>query len=98
MIRAARAERVGRFIHVSSLAARRAGSVRLWPLRAPVSSESSPPPALDWTIIRPPAVYGPGDREMLDLFRMARRGLVPLPPGGRLSVISVADLCRLLLA
>src|SRR5262249_32673177 len=23
---------------------------------------------LDWTVLRPPAVYGPGDREMLPLF------------------------------
>ena len=35
---------------------------------------------LDWTIIRPPAVYGPGDRETFELFKMARRGLVALPP------------------
>lgn len=52
---------------------------------------------LDWTIVRPPAIYGPGDREMLDLFRMASRGFVMLPPGGHLSVIAVDDLARLLL-
>ena len=54
--------------------------------------------ACDWTIVRPPAIYGPRDREMLDLFRFARRGVLPLPPGGRISVIHVRDLCRLLLA
>ena len=53
---------------------------------------------LDWTVLRPPAVYGPGDRETLELFRMARRGLVALPPGGRFSIIHVEDLCRLILA
>jgi nucleoside-diphosphate-sugar epimerase len=53
---------------------------------------------LDWTILRPPAVYGPGDRETLELFKMARRGLVGLPPAGRLSVLHVEDLCRLILA
>ena len=53
---------------------------------------------LDWTIIRPPAVYGPGDRETFELFKMARRGLVALPPKGRFSVIHVEDLCRLILA
>ena len=31
-------------------------------------------------IVRPPAVYGPGDRETLELFRMAKRGFVLLPP------------------
>jgi nucleoside-diphosphate-sugar epimerase len=35
---------------------------------------------------------------MLELFRMARRGFVLLPPEGRLSVIHVDDLARLLLS
>jgi UDP-glucose 4-epimerase len=39
---------------------------------------------LDWTIVRPPAIYGPRDREMLELFRMARWGLVPMPPAAAL--------------
>jgi dihydroflavonol-4-reductase len=33
---------------------------------------------LRWTILRPAAVYGPGDRAMLPLFRFARRGMLPL--------------------
>jgi nucleoside-diphosphate-sugar epimerase len=52
---------------------------------------------LDWAIVRPPAVYGPGDKETLELFRMARLGLIMLPPRGRLSLIHAADLSRLLL-
>ena len=86
-----------RFVHISSLAARepdlsdygwsKARSERL------VAASG-----LDWTIVRPPAVYGPGDRETLEMFKMARRGLVALPPGGRFSVIHVEDLCRLVLA
>jgi len=47
------------------------------------------------TVFRPPAVYGPGDREMLPVFRfMARTGLAPCPgaPGSRLSLIFVEDL------
>jgi nucleoside-diphosphate-sugar epimerase len=36
-----------------------------------------------WTILRPAAVYGPRDRDFLPLFRAARRGIVPLPGGGR---------------
>jgi nucleoside-diphosphate-sugar epimerase len=51
---------------------------------------------LDFAIVRPPAVYGPGDRETLELFRMAKRGLVLLPPAGRMSVIHVDDLVALL--
>jgi len=50
----------------------------------------------DWTIVRPPAVYGPRDREILDLFRAAKWGVVPLPPGGATSIIHADDLARLL--
>src|SRR3546814_14592486 len=50
---------------------------------------------LDWTIVRPPAVFGPGDTEMLDMFRMARRGIA-LVPSGRMSAIYVDELARLL--
>ncbi|HEX8620660.1 MAG TPA: NAD-dependent epimerase/dehydratase family protein [Allosphingosinicella sp.] len=97
MIDSARRAGVRRFVHVSSLAARepdlsdygwsKARSERL------VAASG-----LDWTIVRPPAVYGPGDRETLELFKMARRGLVVLPPTGRFSVIHVEDLVRLILA
>ena len=53
---------------------------------------------LDWTMIRPPAIYGPGDHDHLDLFKAARWGVIPLPPPGRMSEIHVSDLARLLLA
>ena len=45
-------------------------------------------------ILRPPVVFGPGDRDVLGCFRLARRGLVPVPgPGGRrYSVIYAPDL------
>lgn len=94
---AAKAAGVRRFIHVSSLAAREPQlSDYGWSkARAEDALAAS---GLDWTMVRPPAIYGPGDTEMLDLFRMARRGLMLLPPGGKLSVIEVSDLARLLLA
>jgi nucleoside-diphosphate-sugar epimerase len=47
-------------------------------------------------ILRPPAVYGPGDREMLPVFRfMARTGLAPAAgcATSRMSLIFVDDLC-----
>jgi nucleoside-diphosphate-sugar epimerase len=53
---------------------------------------------LDWTMVRPPAIYGPGDLDQLDLFKSTRFGIMPLPPHGRLSLIEVSDLARLLLA
>ena len=51
-----------------------------------------------WLVVRAPAVYGPGDRETLPYFRMARRGWVPRPhlPEARLSLIHVADLADVL--
>ena len=97
MVDAAERAGVKRFVHVSSLAARepklsiygatKAGS------EAVVGASSLPS-----AIVRPPAVYGPGDKETLELFKMAKRGFVLLPPQGRLSLIHVDDLARLLLA
>ena len=51
-------------------------------------------PRLDWVILRPPAVYGPGDREMLPLFQAMSRGiaLVPGSPDARTSLVHVSDL------
>lgn len=50
---------------------------------------------LHWTIMRPPAVYGPDDKELLPLFRIARAGVLPRVAGGnqRLSFMHVEDLC-----
>lgn len=96
MIAAARGAGIDRFIHVSSLAAREPGLSAYGRSKA-LSEALLPQSGLDWTIVRPPAVYGPGDRESFELFRMAARGLILLPPGGRLSVIHARDLCDLLL-
>ena len=52
---------------------------------------------LDWVIVRPPGVYGPADAEMLDIYKLAARGLYIAPPG-RLSLIHVDDLARALVA
>ena len=51
-------------------------------------------PLLPWTILRPPAVYGPGDREMLPVLKMIRRGLLVHagPRDQRLSFLHVEDL------
>ena len=84
VVDAARGAGVTRFVHVSSLAAREPGISNYgWSKeRAEAVVQDS---GLDWTIVRPPAVFGPGDTEMLDLFRMARRGLMLIPPRGRMS-------------
>jgi uncharacterized protein YbjT (DUF2867 family) len=97
MVDAARKAGVRRFVHISSLAAREPGLSDYGWSKAR-SERLVAASGLDWTIVRPPAVYGPGDRETFELFRMARRGFVALPPRGRFSVIHVEDLCRLILA
>ena len=96
VLAAAQAAGVSRFVHVSSLAAREpALSLYGWSkAEAEVLVERS---SLGWSIVRPPAVIGPGDLEMLDLFRAAQRGIAPAP-AGRFSVIAVEDLAALLLA
>jgi len=97
MLDAADKAGVKRFVHVSSLAAREPG-LSMYGASKFRSEELIRASALDWAVVRPPAVYGPGDKETLELFRMAKAGIVLLPPKGRLSVIHVDDLGRLLLA
>jgi dihydroflavonol-4-reductase len=56
--------------------------------------------SLPWSIIRPPIVYGPRDREVLKVFRLARLGLAPVFGDGsqELSAVHAADLAQALLA
>lgn len=96
LLTAMRRRAVSRIVHVSSLAAREPG-LSDYGRSKRLSEESVQVSGFDWTIIRPPAIYGPRDTEMFELFRTAKWGLVPLPPPGRASVIHVRDLARLLL-
>jgi nucleoside-diphosphate-sugar epimerase len=97
MLAAATAAGISRFVHISSLAAREP-KLSLYGDSKARSEELVQRSGLEWVIVRPPAVYGPGDRETLDLFRMAKLRLMLLPPKGRVSLIHVDDLARLLLA
>jgi nucleoside-diphosphate-sugar epimerase len=97
MLAAATAGGVRRFVHVSSLAAREP-KLSLYGASKHKAEELVHSSGLDWVIARPPAVYGPGDKETLELFRMAKLGLMLMPPKGRVSVIHVDDLARLLIA
>ena len=84
-----------RFLLLSSLAAREpglsdyAGSKRRGEdaLRASAGN-------MRWTVLRPPAVYGPGDRELRPVFQGMERGfaLVPGHASARLSLLYVEDL------
>ena len=97
LVEAAEAAGVRRFVFVSSLAAREPGLSKYGQSKRH-AEEVVQTSALDWTIVRPPAIYGPRDREIFDMFRAARWGVVPMPPAGRTSIIHVADLARLLLS
>ena len=96
MLAAATAAGTARFVHVSSLAAREPKLSQYGASKAR-SEELVEGSGLDWVIVRPPAVYGPGDKETLELFKMAKAGVILLPPKGRISLIHVDDLARLLL-
>jgi nucleoside-diphosphate-sugar epimerase len=102
-----------RFIYVSSLSAagpsRRGGGVQETDPPHPVSAYGRSKLAAEevvrgsgvpWTIVRPPTVYGPRDRETLRLFRFARYGVMPLygDPRQELSFVHVVDLAQALLA
>ncbi len=85
---------------ISSLAARRpatsdyAASKRQAELNLLARSD------LPACILRPPAIYGPGDVEMLPLMRIMARGLGVYPGDldAKVSLLHVDDLCRLILA
>ena len=97
MLTAAAGAGIRRFIHVSSLSAREP-QLSAYGRSKCESEEPVIASGSEWTIVRPPAIYGPRDRETFELFRFAKRGILPLPPGKGISVIHVCDLCRLLLA
>ena len=76
-----------RFISISSLAARE-------PHLSPYAESKKKGEEIlakragdrPWAVLRPPAVYGPGDKELLPLFRWMFRGIGPVlgPPEARL--------------
>jgi uncharacterized protein YbjT (DUF2867 family) len=95
VLHAAEAARIDRFVHVSSLAAREPG-LSIYGASKRKGEDAVVTSGLDWCVVRPPGVYGPGDTEMLDMFKLAKRGFALLPPAGRISLIHVDDLARLL--
>ncbi len=52
-----------------------------------------------WSIVRPPAIYGPRDTDIFEFFRLASRGLLALPSGERwITVAFVADVVEAVIA
>lgn len=88
-----------RLVHVSSLAARRPDlshyAASKYEAEKAVRSLGD---GRDWVIVRPPGVYGPGDREILKLIKAARYGVLPVPGHRhhRVSLIYGPDLAEVL--
>ena len=97
MVEACLAAGVPRFVLVSSLSAREPELSQYGASKARAEQVVGAS-GLDWTVVRPPAVYGPRDDGLFELFRAARWGIVPTPAKGRASLIHAEDLARLLLA
>lgn len=97
VLAAMKAADVRRLVFVSSLSARQPelSAYGASKARAEALVEAS---GLDWTTVRPPGVYGPRDVDYLEMFRTAKWGFVPLPPGGASSIIHADDLAALLVA
>jgi nucleoside-diphosphate-sugar epimerase len=89
-----------RFLLMSSLAARMPElshyAASKWRGEAAVKAAGKD---LRWTILRPPAVFGPGDRELAPLFRCMARGFAPVPAhtAAHFSLIHVDDLATAVL-
>ncbi len=103
LVRHARLAGVRHFVHVSSLTAERPEVSDYAHSKAEsetLAAEQAGEMAL--TIVRAPAVLGPGDDATQALFSALARGLLPVPGGAaagyRFSVIDVADLSKFLLS
>lgn len=55
---------------------------------------------IPWTILRPPGVYGPGDKETLKIFKAISARIAPLPGGSdnRVSWVYAPDLARAMIS
>jgi nucleoside-diphosphate-sugar epimerase len=98
LVLAARSQQpVPRFFLISSLAAREphlsyyAASKRNGEKALVANADQMP-----WVIFRPPAIYGPGDRELLPLFQWMCRGIAPVfgSDGRRVSLLYVEDMAE----
>jgi nucleoside-diphosphate-sugar epimerase len=84
-------------VHVSSLSARepQLSHYGASKLQAEAVARGAAGPV---TLIRPPGVYGPGDTDMLALFKAVKAGLAPVPRNARAALIYGPDLAAALVA
>ncbi|HEY9228931.1 MAG TPA: NAD-dependent epimerase/dehydratase family protein [Gemmatimonadaceae bacterium] len=115
VIEAARRAKAGRLVFISSQAAAGPAAARETPItedhppapheaygRSKLEAERLVETAtdLDPVIVRPAAVYGPGDKDFLTMFQLARLGIA-IHPGNRdqwISIVHVDDLVRCIVA
>jgi len=91
----------GRLLLISSLAAREPGLSDYADSKRAGEDAARAASRGPLTIVRPPAIYGPGDVETLALFKLAGRSpILPLPggPAARLAVAHVDDVVETILA
>ena len=113
LVAAAARAKASRFVYVSSMAAGGpaqaghplTGREPARPVtaygRSKLAGEAAVAAAnVPWVVVRPPTVYGPRDREVLKVFRMARLGIAPVFGDGtqQLSAVHGADLAAALVA
>lgn len=99
LVEAARAEGVRRFVHMSQNGASSASPYRF--LRSKGAAQDAVMASdLEWTVLRPSVIFGPGDEFVTVLARLVRLSPVvyPLPGGGtaRFQPVSVSDVARVI--
>ncbi len=100
ILNAAALSHVKHFIHISSLTAR---EPHLSHYSASKAAAEVTVKANKWpfahTIIRPPAIYGPGDMEILKMLKTTKFGFLPAPASkqNRFSMIHVSDAASLII-
>lgn len=85
------------FVHVSSLSAREPQLSAYGSSKRRAEDRAREGPGRI-AMVRPPAIYGPGDTELLALFKAVRLGIVPLPSNARASMLYAPDLAEALIA
>ncbi len=98
LFRAARQAQVSRFVYVSSLTAREPDLLDYGASKAAAEKFllDHDDEDCDILILRPPAVYGPGDRAALPLFKLLQQNVAVVPghKSSRFSLLHVSDFAK----
>ena len=98
IIAAAQAAGIRRMVHISSQTAR-APHLSYYAASKAAAERLVEASGLDWTIMRLPSIYGPGDYETLPFFKAATGFVMPLSnPNAPISIIHVFDAASAIIA